>query len=62
VIGIALLWPSWYALGWVALGAVIAHMMVLTEEEHLRRTLGESYLAYCQNVPRYVGLTKRVMN
>jgi protein-S-isoprenylcysteine O-methyltransferase Ste14 len=35
VVGIAVLWPSWYALGWVVLYGVIAHMMVLTEEEHL---------------------------
>jgi protein-S-isoprenylcysteine O-methyltransferase Ste14 len=58
VIGVALLWPSWYALGWVAIGATIAHMMVLTEEEHLRRTLGESYHAYCHSVPRYTGLPR----
>jgi protein-S-isoprenylcysteine O-methyltransferase Ste14 len=58
VTGVALLWPSWYALGWVVLGAAIAHMMVLTEEEHLRRTLGESYQAYCQRTPRYVGLPR----
>lgn len=58
VIGVALLWPSWYALGWVVMGAAIAHMMVLTEEDHLRRTLGESYQAYCHIVPRYVGLPR----
>jgi protein-S-isoprenylcysteine O-methyltransferase Ste14 len=58
VIGVALLWPSWYALGWVAIGAIIAHMMVVTEEEHLRRTLGESYQAYCHRVPRYIGLPR----
>ena len=55
VIGIALLWPSWYALGWLAMGGIIAHMMVLTEEEHLRHTLGESYRLYCQCTPRYLG-------
>lgn len=58
VIGVALLWPSWYALGWVVIGAIIAHMMVLTEEEHLRRILGESYQTYCQRVPRYAGLPR----
>jgi protein-S-isoprenylcysteine O-methyltransferase Ste14 len=56
VVGIAVLWPSWYALGWMALYVVIAHMMVLTEEEHLRKQFGETYLRYCARVPRYLGL------
>jgi protein-S-isoprenylcysteine O-methyltransferase Ste14 len=54
-IGFALLWPSWYALGWAVLYAAIAHMMVLTEEEHLRDVHGEAYLRYCERVPRYLG-------
>jgi protein-S-isoprenylcysteine O-methyltransferase Ste14 len=60
VIGIAVLWPSWYALGWVVLGAVMGHMMVLTEEEHLRKVYGEAYVQYCERVPRYLGLPQRV--
>jgi protein-S-isoprenylcysteine O-methyltransferase Ste14 len=56
VIGYALLWPSWYALGWVGLYAAIAHIMVLTEEEHLRRVGGETYVRYCERVPRYIPL------
>jgi protein-S-isoprenylcysteine O-methyltransferase Ste14 len=56
VIGYALLWPSWYALGWVSLYAAIAHIMVLTEEEHLRRVGGETYRRYCERVPRYLSL------
>jgi protein-S-isoprenylcysteine O-methyltransferase Ste14 len=55
VIGIAVLWPSWYALGWVALYGAIGHMMVLTEEEHLRKVHGEGYVRYCQRVSRYLG-------
>ena len=55
VAGLALLWPSWYALGWASLYPVITHMMVLTEEEHLRSVFGEEYERYCQRVPRYVG-------
>jgi len=54
-IGFALLWPSWYALGWVILFAAMAHMMVLTEEEHLRHVHGEEYVRYCARVPRYLG-------
>jgi uncharacterized SAM-binding protein YcdF (DUF218 family) len=58
VVGIALLWPSWYALGWVVLYGVIAHMMVLTEEEHLRNQYGEGFARYGERVPRYLGLPR----
>ncbi len=53
-IGFAVLWPSWYALGWVVLFVAIAHTMILTEEEHLRDVHGEEYVRYCERVPRYV--------
>lgn len=59
IAGSALLWPSWYALGWVGLYAVIAHLMVVTEEEHLRRVHGKDYARYCERVPRYLGLPRR---
>jgi protein-S-isoprenylcysteine O-methyltransferase Ste14 len=54
VIGYAVLRPSWWALGWVFLYAAIAHLMVLTEEEHLRQVHGEEYARYCEEVPRYL--------
>lgn len=59
VIGSFVLWPSWYALGWVVLYGFVAHMMVLTEEEHLRDVYGEEYVRYCERVPRYLGLRRR---
>jgi len=59
IVGLALLWPSWYALGWVVLFAAIAHMMVLTEEQHLRKRFGEEYEWYCVHVPRYLGFPLR---
>jgi protein-S-isoprenylcysteine O-methyltransferase Ste14 len=59
VIGSAVLWPSWYALGWVVLYAVMAHMMVFTEEEHLRAVFGQEYERYCERVPRYLGFPRR---
>jgi protein-S-isoprenylcysteine O-methyltransferase Ste14 len=34
---------------------IMLHPFVLIEEAHLRRTFGEEYLAYCRNVPRYLG-------
>jgi protein-S-isoprenylcysteine O-methyltransferase Ste14 len=58
VIGSVVLWPSWYALGWMILYGVMAHMMVLTEEEHLREGYGEEYVRYCERVPRYFGVLR----
>ena len=59
VIGSAVQWPSWYALGWVILYGAITHMMVLTEEEHLSAVHGEAYARYCERVPRYLGFPRR---
>jgi protein-S-isoprenylcysteine O-methyltransferase Ste14 len=59
VAGTIILWPSWYAVGWAILYAVIAHLMVLTEEEHLHAVYGEVYKSYCARVPRYVGRVGR---
>jgi protein-S-isoprenylcysteine O-methyltransferase Ste14 len=56
-VGIALRWPSWFALGWLAIMAFALHTMVLTEEQHLTNVFGRQYLAYCKRVPRYVRLT-----
>ena len=58
VIGYALLWPSLHTFGWVILFSVIVHMMVLTEEEHLREIFGDEYVQYCARVPRYIGVRK----
>lgn len=60
IVGLALLWPSWYALGWVAMYFAMAHMMVLAEEAHLRHRHGEAYVRYCARVPRYVGIPRRM--
>ena len=59
VIGIALLWPSLYGLGWILIYGAIAHMMVRTEEEHLGRTFGSEYDLYCEEVPRYLRWPRR---
>lgn len=58
IVGLALRWPSWYALGWVILFSAMIHLMVLTEEEHLRQAFGEEYARYCKRVPRYLGLPR----
>lgn len=54
VVGVAWLWPSWYALGWAVLWPVMFHPMVLTEEEHLQRAFGEGSRRYCEHVARYI--------
>ena len=56
VVGFTLMWPSWYAVFWACLFAILIHAMVVTEEEHLRRINGHNYDAYCRKAPRYFGL------
>jgi len=56
VVGSALLWPSWYAGGWVAIYCAMAHMMVLAEEAHLGNRHGPLYARYRERVPRYLGI------
>jgi protein-S-isoprenylcysteine O-methyltransferase Ste14 len=60
ITGYVVLWPSWYALGWLVLYATMAHMMVLTEEGYLRAIHGEVYEQYCRRVPRYLGFPRRL--
>ena len=54
VFGTSLQRPSLYAVGWILLYGVIAHWMIMTEEEHLLRLYGEVYKNYCAEVPRYL--------
>ena len=54
VIGVAVQWPSWFAILWIGLFAVMSYWMIITEEEHLRAIFGEEYVSYCQKVPRYL--------
>ena len=46
---------SWWCLAALVAVAVSLHLLVLVEEEHLHRTFGEPYAAYCRKVPRYFG-------
>ncbi len=59
VVGYSLLWPSWHTAGWVLLYAILAHLMVVTEEEHLRAKFGADYDDYCRRVPRYLSFGRR---
>lgn len=55
LLGCVILYPSWQAAAWLALYGAIAHIMVMTEEEHLGTLFGDAYQAYCRQVPRYIG-------
>ncbi len=55
LVGYALLTPQWQLLGWLALYVIIAHVMVLTEEGHLRRVCRDEFEDYCRSTPRYLG-------
>jgi protein-S-isoprenylcysteine O-methyltransferase Ste14 len=55
LIGFVLLgWTIECLLG-LGLFLIMLHPFVLIEEAHLRETFGEEYIAYCRNVPRYLG-------
>lgn len=47
-------WSTW-CLGALLVVIVSLHLLVLVEEEHLRRVFGKPYLDYCSRVPRYLG-------
>ena len=59
VVGSAVLWPSWYAIGWGILYLAISHLMITTEEEHLHQIYREAYRQFCQQTPRYLGFPRR---
>ncbi|TFH34951.1 MAG: hypothetical protein E4G93_04495 [Dehalococcoidia bacterium] len=54
VVGYSLLWPSWTGAIWVVLYAILAEMMVRTEEEHLKQAYGTEFVEYCESTPRYI--------
>ena len=47
-------WSPW-CLAALLVVAIGLHLLVLIEEEHLRRVFGEQYIDFCHRVPRYVG-------
>lgn len=56
LIGFALLFISWYTLGWFAQYLIISHLMIRSEEEFLNLRYGEEYKKYCKAVPRIIKL------
>ena len=47
-------WTLW-RLAALVVQAINLHLLVLVEEEHLRRVFGETYVAFCRATPRYPG-------
>jgi protein-S-isoprenylcysteine O-methyltransferase Ste14 len=47
-------WSLWCLAALVVI-AISLHLLVLVEEEHLRRVFGEPYVEFCRNTPRYAG-------
>ena len=47
-------WSTW-CLAALLVVAISLHLLVLVEEEHLRRVFGEKYVAFCREIPRYAG-------
>ena len=47
-------WSIW-CLAALLVVAISLHLLVLIEEEHLRRVFGKQYIDFCHRVPRYVG-------
>lgn len=48
-------WSLW-CLAALLVVAISLHLLVLVEEEHLRRVFGEQYVEYHRAIPRYAGL------
>ena len=59
MVGYLVLWPTWRNAGVLILVIVLCHLMILSEEEHLRDVFGDEYEQYCQRVPRYLGSRRR---
>ena len=45
-------WSLW-CLAALLIEAISLHLLVLIEEEHLRRVFGQPYVEFCRRVPRY---------
>ena len=51
-------WSLW-CLAAMLVVVIYIHLMVLIEEEHLRRVFGEQYVEFCRRTPRYLGWSGR---
>lgn len=56
LVGFTLTAWDWWCLLPLAAQAVNLHLLVLVEEEHLRRVFGQAYVSFCDSTPRYLGV------
>lgn len=55
ILGECIVFRSWFLLKYAAIVAAIFHFWVMVyEEPTLRRQMGDSYMQYCENVPRWI--------
>jgi protein-S-isoprenylcysteine O-methyltransferase Ste14 len=59
LLGFALTGWTWWCLVPLLVQALNLHLLVLVEEEHLRRVFGERYVEFCSRTPRYLGRVAR---
>ncbi len=59
LLGFALIDWSLWCLAALLVVAISLHLLVLIEEEHLRRVFGDRYTEFCGITPRYAGIPKR---
>jgi protein-S-isoprenylcysteine O-methyltransferase Ste14 len=55
LLGFALTDWSLWCLAAMSVVAIALHLLVLVEEEHLRRVFGDPYQEFCRRIPRYIG-------
>ncbi|MGK7929066.1 MAG: isoprenylcysteine carboxylmethyltransferase family protein [Spirulina sp.] len=56
LLGFALLFISFYSLGWFVQYLIISYFMIRSEEEFLSLNYGKEYEKYCSAVPRIIKL------
>jgi protein-S-isoprenylcysteine O-methyltransferase Ste14 len=56
LLSFAILFISWYSLGWFLQYIIISYFMIRSEEEFLNLRYGEEYEKYCSTVPRVIKL------
>ena len=54
LLGFWIIYPRLEVAAWILLYAILAYLMVVTEEQHLQKLFGEEYEEYCRKVPRFI--------
>ena len=56
LLSFAILFISWYAVGWFVQYLIISYLMIISEEEFLNLSYGAEYENFCKAVPRIIKL------